>query len=510
MKQLEEPISKEEIDRAEKLVMSYAMDITKEEMEKGKLDSLMPFEEHGIIYTRGRVGEESIKRNLGLDKLPILSAKSRVAKLLMIRAHTETTGFYHRGVAATNAKSKTRAWIIQGGKLAKSVKNSCNYCKLKLRKPQSQQMALVRDEQLQPCPPFTHTCLDYMGPLTVYDEVKKRTTMKIWVLVYTCRNTRAVCLLAVPGYSTDKFLIRHKEFVCRHGEPLTIVSDRGTSLVKAGMILEEDTHPKTWNWRRICEVNRTTKWTFTEIGCQWRNGLSEAMVKVTKRCLERAVPTNAKITYGEYITILAQVTYTINCRPVGVVGGQDLQDEIQPLTPNQLLLGRSDFDTKPPDYDEDANLPKRAAYVKNLVETWWSMWIKQVWPHLVPYKKWRSAKKNLEVGDICLLYFPGSLVGKYKLVRVVEVHPDENGLVRTVSINYRKKNKKEKPTEIKKNSLVKEKVGVQRLILIQPVNSEDDSNSTVPEVRPFDKNNHPEVDLDAVAYQDEAVVPSES
>ena len=93
---------------------------------------------------------------------------------------------------------------------------------------------------------------------------------------------------------------------------------------------------------------------------------------------------------------------------------------------------------------------------------------------------------------------------------MVEVHPDENGLVWTVSIHYRKKNKKEKPTEIKKNSLVKEKVGVQRLILIQPVNSEDDSNSTVPEVRPFDKNNHPEVDLDAVAYQDEAVVPSES
>ena len=73
-----------------------------------------------------------------------------------------------------------------------------------------------------------------------------------------------------------------------------------------------------------------------------------------------------------------------------------------------------------------------------------------------------------------------------------------------------KKNKQEKPTEIKTNSLAIGKVGVQRLILIQPVNSEDDSNSTVPEVRPFDKNNHPEVDLDAVAYQDEAVVPSES
>ena len=68
-------------------------------------------------------------------------------------------------------------------------------------------------------------------------------------------------------------------------------------------------------------------------------GTGEESVKLTEQqngLLLKLAPTNAKITYGEYITILAQVTYTINCRPVGVFGGQDLQDEIQPLTPNQL------------------------------------------------------------------------------------------------------------------------------------------------------------------------------
>ena len=332
-------------------------------------------------------------------------------------------------------------------------------------------MALVRDEQLQPCPPFTHTALDYMGPMVVYDEVKKRTSMKVWVLVYTCRSTRAVCLLAVPGYNTDKFLIRHKEFVCRHGEPQTIVSDRGVSLIKAGIILDQDSHPTNWNWRRICEVNKTTRWEFVPIGSQWRNGLCEAMVKITKKCLDRAVPADAKLTYSEFVTLLAQITYTINARPIGVAGGQDLNNEIQPITPNQLLIGRSDMDTKPPEYDEEPDLPKRAAYVRNLVNTWWSMWIRQVWPHLIPCRKWRSTKKNLQAGDVCLLYFPGSLVSKYKLVRVEKVHPDKNGLVRTVTIKYRKKNKRESK-DVYKPSIVKEKVGVQRLILIQPANSD--------------------------------------
>ena len=57
-------------------------------------------------------------------------------------------------------------------------------------------------------------------------------------------------------------------------------------------------------------------------------------------------------------------------------------------------------------------------------------------------------------------------------MKVVEVHPDNEGKVRTVSIIYKKRNKKEKSEEIFKNSIVKEKVGVQRLILIQPMSDQ--------------------------------------
>ena len=84
------------------------------------------------------------------------------------------------------------------------------------------------------------------------------------------------------------------------------------------------------------------------------------------------------------MTLLAQVTYTINCRPIGVFGSQDLSEEIQPLTTNMLLIGRSDGDSKPPEYDLDLLLPKRSANVQNLVDKWWGLWIKQVWPHLIP------------------------------------------------------------------------------------------------------------------------------
>ena len=88
-----------------------------------------------------------------------------------------------------------------------------------------------------------------------------------------------------------------------------------------------------------------------------------------------------------------------------------------------------------------------------------------------------SISKSYSLQDVCLLYFPGILKLKYKLVRVVEVHPDEKGIVRTVAIIYKKKNAREKATDFSKNKLVKDKVGVQRLIVIQPANDNHEETS---------------------------------
>ena len=74
-----------------------------------------------------------------------------------------------------------------------------------------QQMADIRDEQLTVAPPWTHVALDFAGPITVKGQVNKRAKMKVWILVYSCRTTKAVCLLATPGYSTSDFLCKHSE-----------------------------------------------------------------------------------------------------------------------------------------------------------------------------------------------------------------------------------------------------------------------------------------------------------
>ena len=107
----------------------------------------------------------------------------------------------------------------------------------------SQQMALIKPESLKICRPWSYVSLDFSGPVTCKGVVNARARKKCSILVYVCRSTKAVCLLPTSGYSTENFLVKHEEFIARKGEPLEIVSDRGSQLVKAGVVLADKRIP---------------------------------------------------------------------------------------------------------------------------------------------------------------------------------------------------------------------------------------------------------------------------
>ena len=47
--------------------------------------------------------------------------------------------------------------------------------------------------------------------------------------------------------------------------------------------------------------------------------------------------------------------------------------------------------------------------------------------------------RNLEVGEVVLLRYPGQFKSDYTLAKVVEAHPSAEGLVRQVSVQFRKR-----------------------------------------------------------------------
>ena len=202
---------------AERLVLLSAMPATFAALQAGKLDSLMPQKDGMVIVTVGRIGEKSLSRLLGVASLPILMPSSRAAFLFMMRAHCGDDNLVHRSAVETLARSRSCVWIVRGKNLAKSICKDCPMCIKRRKQLCSQQIAKIKPQNLEVCRPWTFISLDFAGPVVCKGVVNARSRRKCWILVYVCRNTKAVCLLATAGYDTASFLLRHEEFMVRKG-----------------------------------------------------------------------------------------------------------------------------------------------------------------------------------------------------------------------------------------------------------------------------------------------------
>ena len=464
-------VSNDELIEVEKLLLKYSMSPTYEALEKGHLDSLLPVIDGGLVVTQGRLGDQKMLELFGVSSLPILLPNTRLAYLYMLNAHEGEFGLVHRGISSTLARSRGKVWIIRGNRLAKRICEECLVCRRQAKKLIGQQMSLIRDEQLQISPPFTHICLDFAGPVKVTDQVSKRKFMKVWILVYSCVATKAVVLLATAGYSTEDFLSKHDEFTARYGQPKTIVSDMGSQLVRSSIKVEEKDKPvNSFNWKQVTSKDFRTNWIFVPAGAQHRNGLAESTVKVMKRSLNLALQKGQVLAYAELVTLLARIATSINSRPLAISrtsSSSDQPDSLLPLTPNHLLLARSTSEPSALEYLDDDKFSRRMAYVQCLHDSWWKSWIAEVLPTLVPCKRWKYPKRNLKVDDIVMVTFPGNMTNDYRVARVIAVYPDVRNLVRTVRIAYRRKNRREPAEVYVSRPLVEEEVHVQKLSLLQ-------------------------------------------
>ena len=470
----DEPTAVKIMEARAMLEIVYGQDTAKEVLN-GKLVGLDPVLSAGRYVTRGRFGQ-GIALVLGLVELPILLNSSYLAYLVMVAAHNET----HNDAKSTLARSRSQAWVVHGYSLAKRVCSECNKCKLDRKKLMQQKMGYLPVERIEiGFPPFTNLSVDLAAPILVLDMVKKRTSMKCWPVIFCCLNTGAVHLELLHTYGAEAFLMRWKVFTCTRGDPKLVVSDKGSQLMAAAKVIDwtvkED--PTKWDWQKIEQMTaiKGTKWDFVPAGCQWQNGLAESRIKIFKQTFRRCVigtinGNMSLLSYGEMQVLMADIMDKMNNRPIGL---KSLTEEfLVPLTPNCLLLGRTtsrvptlgESDYKVEDY------PSRLRYSMELMQYWVREYEKQVFYSLLPYQKWKDAKRhtNLRVGDVCMLMYPGKIQDKYRYCRVDEVHPDQDGVVRNVTVTLRCRNAREKLLLYKAKKPMKIKVGVQRLCLICP------------------------------------------
>ena len=299
---------------------------------KVRNSSLFPFlDEHGTLRCRSRLTE--IPHLPHHTKFPaILSTKTPFTRLLVQSAHIA----YEHTVSIQTAKSrlKNSYFIIGLEKCLQNIRAECLFCKKKKTIPYEQRMANLPSYRFEePLHAFSKTGLDFAGPYEI--KVGKRIARpKIYILVFTCLQVRAVHLEVTESMDTRAFTNALTRFVAIRGMPTDILSDNWKTFISDDKDLQ--------SWVRnidqdavMSETPANVKWHFTPPHGPHHGGTYEIMVKAAKRAL-KALFHRPNLDMDEFRTAIAKITSFLNNRPLTRT---ETDGRTMILTPNHFLIG---------------------------------------------------------------------------------------------------------------------------------------------------------------------------
>ena len=97
----------------------------------------------------------------------------------------------------------------------------------------------------------------------------------------------------------------------------------------------------------------------------------------------------------------------------------------------------------------------------------WKVWLKVYFPTLLIRQKWHTERRDLKVGDVCLLKDSEAFRAEWRLSRVTATFPDRYGKVRNVEVKVMPSPDKSKVYKPVKPNYLKRHVS--NLIVIVPV-----------------------------------------
>ena len=390
-----------------------------------KLDPVM---REGLLRVGGRLDRAPIDQNA---KHPVILPKDHPIVTLIVNHYHRLSG--HSGLEYTLSLIRQRFWIINGRQTVRIIINRCISCRKRQAPTAKQKMANLPEDRTTPSkPPFTFTGVDCFGPF----EVKRgRITVKRYGVLFTCLSIRAIHLEVASSLDTGSFINALRRFIARRGQPEEIRSDNGGNFVKGAKELRMAI--KEWNQSQIHDflLQRDVKWTFNPPAGSHHGGVWERCIRTTRKVLNAIM--NEQVLDDEGIsTLMCEVEAIVNGRPITKLS--DDPRDMEPLTPNHLLLLRAGPTVPPAVLSKQDIYGRRWRQVQYMADVFWRRWVKEYLPSLQMRQKWRKQHRNFAVGDVVLILDDKTPRSSWPLGRVLEVHANSNdGLVRSVKLKTR-------------------------------------------------------------------------
>ncbi|XP_065658455.1 uncharacterized protein LOC136082967 [Hydra vulgaris] len=226
--------------------------------------------EAGVIRMSGH-GSTCLMTKLGRTQL--VESTDDIDEKILVNNSALSLGelVKHNGVKETINALRSQYWVPCCRRLTKSVIRECTTCRRMEGKPYSYPPTPpLPESRLNSDFAFKCIALDDAGPIYIRDVYDKSTLNKAWIFLFTCCSSRSIILDLVADCSSSACILGIRRFIGR-------------------------------------------RWKFNAPSAPWCGVMFERLVRMTKRCLKKALKTS-KASYEELRTLLTEIEQDLHIR----------------------------------------------------------------------------------------------------------------------------------------------------------------------------------------------------
>ena len=365
--------------------------------------------------------------------VPLIDKSSPVAISIVNDVHWHHKTAKHSGVETTQRFVRKEAFIIEGRGLIKMVRKKCRRCRYLMKKTVDVAMGPVSKLNLTIAPAFYASQVDLCGPFSAYSPHHKRTTIKIWLLVFCCATTSTTSIKVMDDYSTQSFIMGFTRFSCEVGYPKILLCDGGSQLIRGC----QDMRLSYTDIRHQLHKQHQINFEVCPVGGHNEHGKVERKI--------REITTSVDLLYKERFSILqwetlaTSIANSINNMPLAINGIVSDLENLDILTPNRLKLGRNNERSPTEPVELLGNQNQIVETNRKIFQAWFENWLLSHVPKLLQQSKWYdNDDEQIKVGNVVLFFKNESkLSSDYQYGIVVAVDVGNDGLVRRASVRYK-------------------------------------------------------------------------
>ncbi|XP_066917852.1 uncharacterized protein [Clytia hemisphaerica] len=405
----------------------------------------------GILYYTGRIlptdnvtilgNATNVMKDLGAlhFHVPIIDRHSPLAYAIVNDIHWNHPTASHTGVETTWRYILQVAYIIEGRYLVKQIRSLCAKCRFLMKQQLDVSMGPTSLDSLNIAPAFYCSQTDLAGPFLSYSNHHKRTTVKIWLIVFCCATTTAVKIKLMEDYTTTSFVQAFTRLACEVGYPKKLLVDEGSQLLKGCKSMQlnfQDIKAKI-------EAKSSIEFSTCPVGGHNFHGRVERKIREIRKSLEKSVHLE-RLSMMQWETLAASISNSINNLPLAIKNKGDFEFA-DLITPNRLILGRNNdrCPTEPLSISDDSDKIIRSN--GKIFNAWFECWLTSHVPSLMHQPKWFNTDRDLQPGDVVLFTKQDSAIAStYQYGRIKSVNRGRDNAIRDVVVEYQNSNENTK------------------------------------------------------------------